>query len=80
MKKRIKTGYTFRCPDGTLDNRIVSTVEAAQNNAAFSSKRPYSHIEWPADWNRAYQQGFRIITAKLVAGRTYRSWQEAQTK
>ncbi len=64
-KRRVLHGYTFRDPQGRLDCRIVGNVETAQSNAAFASKRPYSHINWPKDWRRAYRQGFRIIKVNL---------------
>lgn len=77
-KERTRHGYTFRDPRGKLDFRVVQSPEAAQSNAAFNCKRPYSHIEMPGDWYRAYEQGFRIVSAKLVSGRSQTRWKKAQ--
>lgn len=74
MKKRIRRGFTFRNPNGDLDYRIVHSVAAAQSNAAFDSERPYSYIELPTDWDRAYNQGFRIVPATLTSGPSDRAW------
>lgn len=77
-KKRALHGYTFRSPGGDLDYRIVPSIEAAQSNAAFQCERPYSYITWPDDWNRAYEQGFRIVPATLVSGRGNGAWKNPQ--
>lgn len=74
IKRRILKGFTFRDPGGNLDWRIYKTVEAAQSGAAFASKRPYSHISMPEDWNRAYRQGFRVLSAKLLGGEAHYKW------
>lgn len=75
-KQRVVIGFTFRDPKGTLDYRIVWSVEAAQSNAAFACERPYSHISLPEDWNRACKQGFRVVRAKLIGGRSEPNWKK----
>lgn len=77
-RQQHRTGYTFRDPNGELDFRIVQSPEAAQSNAAFACERPYSHIEMPDDWGRAYKQGFRIVSATLVGGRSQTRWKRLQ--
>lgn len=77
-KRRVRHGFTFRDPEGNLDCRIVHSVEAAQSNAAFASDRPYSYISMPNDWQRAYKQGFRIVSATLTAGASNEAWKEPQ--
>lgn len=78
MKQETLKGFTFRRPNGSLDYRVVHSAEVAQSNAAFACERPYSHIELPGDWKRAYKQGFRIVRAKVVSGRTESKWKDLQ--
>lgn len=75
-KQRVLKGFTFRDPGGNLDSRICYSIGWAQSNAAFQSKRPYSHIEMPNDWLRAYEQGFRIVSATLSAGPSQGAWKK----
>lgn len=65
IKKRARHGFTFRYPSGELDYRITETMGAAWTNAAFACERPHSHIVIPLDWQRAEEQGFRIVHATL---------------
>lgn len=75
--KHVYKGFSFRNPAGNLDYRVFSKVEAAQSTAAFESERPYSHIEWPSDWSRAYKQGFRIVPVKMVTtGKSRAAWKK----
>lgn len=75
-RQQVKQGFTYRKPDGKLNSTVHWSVESAQSSAAFASDRPYSHIALPDDWNRAYKQGFRIVRARLVAGKTHRAWKK----
>lgn len=76
--KNIYKGYTFRNPSGNLDYRVFNTIAGAQSQAAFASERPYSHVSWPSDWDRAYKQGFRIVPVKMVTTGTSRAaWKKA---
>jgi hypothetical protein len=77
-KQRALRGYTFRSPKGKLDWRIEPSVSRAQDNAAFASDRPYSHISMPSDWDRAYKQGFRIVSATLSVGASHPAWKKAR--
>lgn len=77
-KQRVLRGFTFRDPKGNLDWRICHSVESAQSNAAFACERPYSHISLPGDWQRAYKQGFRIVSATLRAGPSNGAWAKLQ--
>jgi hypothetical protein len=76
-KQRQAKGFTYRRPDGTLSSEVFEDVSYAQEEAAFASKRPYSYISMPSDWKRAYRQGFRIVRATIVAGRSHRAWKDA---
>ena len=78
--KRTAKGFTFRDPAGNLDYRVAENVAAAQNNAAWASERPYSHVAWPTDWDRAYEQGFRIVPVTMNAGRTEPTWKKVASR
>jgi hypothetical protein len=73
----MRTGFTFRRPDRTFDYRVCTTVEAAQTLAAFDHSTR-SGVTLPDDWDKAYDVGYRVVSATLTIGQSHRDWRKYQ--